>query len=37
MVVPAALALTVVGIVVQTRQRVEARRTVRETWYVESP
>ena len=31
------LVLAVVGIVVQTRQRVEARRTVRETWYVESP
>lgn len=31
------LVLALVGIVVQTRQRLEARRTVRETWYVESP
>ena len=30
------LVLALVGIVAQTRQRVEARRTVRETWYVES-
>ena len=30
------LVLALVGIVVQTRQRLEARRTVRETWYVES-
>ena len=30
------LVLAVVGIVVQTRQRVATRRTVSETWYVES-
>ena len=30
------LALALVGIVAQTRQRVTMRRTVRETWYVES-
>jgi hypothetical protein len=31
------LALALVGIVSQTRQRMEARRTIRETWYAESP
>jgi len=30
------LALALVGIVAQTRQRVTMRRTVRETWYAES-
>jgi hypothetical protein len=32
----AVLALAVVGVVAQTRQRVTMRRTVRETWYAES-
>jgi hypothetical protein len=30
------LALALVGIVAQTRQRLTMRRTIRETWYVES-
>jgi hypothetical protein len=29
------LALAIVGFVAQTRQRLEARRTIRETWYAE--
>jgi hypothetical protein len=30
------LALALIGIVAQTRQRLAMRRTVQETWYVES-